>query len=88
VNRDKGLWVVLSRGPGPNSDFVELEDEQGRGHGPLSGIEWHQEGPYWILGPFVAARRDLALIKLSEAMGEEPATIEARYGEVLDVVFS
>lgn len=51
--RRKGLWVVMTKPPGPSGEFVELEDEQGRGVGPAdTGVTWMQEGEYWLLGPF------------------------------------
>lgn len=48
-----GLYVVMSAPPSPDSQFVELEDQDGHGVGPVqSGAEWRQEGNYWTLGPF------------------------------------
>lgn len=48
------------------SEFVELEDEHGRGVGPASGVDWQTkssfDGPtYALLGPFVAEREHRAL---------------------------
>lgn len=40
------LYVVLACGPGPDSDFVELEDHKGRGVG---GYRWLQEDGLWLL---------------------------------------
>lgn len=52
IARPNGLWVVMARSPGPDGDFVELEDQDGRGVGPESGVDWRQEGALWLLGPF------------------------------------
>lgn len=58
VDREEGLWVVLNHGPSPWSDFVEMEDEAGRGVGPESGVGWKREGRYWLLGPFQPAVKE------------------------------
>lgn len=51
--RSPGFYFVTAAPPGPHSEFVELEDEQGCGVGPVqSGAEWFQEGDLWLLGPF------------------------------------
>jgi hypothetical protein len=57
ADRAKGLWVVLRRGPGPDSDFVELENERGEGVGPASGIAWREEDGLMLLGPFESPPR-------------------------------
>lgn len=37
------FWhVLMTRLPGPDSDFVELEDDLGRSLGAASGAEWHE----------------------------------------------
>lgn len=57
AERTPGLYVVMTNPPGPDSEFVELENQDGRGVGPVqSGAEWRQEGLYWTLGPFGPAR--------------------------------
>jgi hypothetical protein len=37
---------------GSGCEFVEIEDERGRGAGPSVGVDWTQDGPLWKLGPF------------------------------------
>jgi hypothetical protein len=44
--------VVMTVGPHADGEFVELEDDQGRGVGPDAGIEWIRpstDDPYWRL---------------------------------------
>jgi hypothetical protein len=45
------VWVRMDRPPGPDSQFVELEDESGHG----VRAEWQEWGRYWALGPFYLA---------------------------------
>lgn len=49
--REPGLYVLMSAPPGPDSEFVEVEDENGHG----VSIPWRQEGAFWVLGPFAPA---------------------------------
>ncbi len=46
------VWVILNRPPGPESDFVEVEDVDGQGEGDHAWNEW---GANWALGPFARA---------------------------------
>ena len=44
--------VVMTVGPHPNGEFVELEDDQGLSVGSDNGIEWVEPtdtDPYWRL---------------------------------------
>jgi len=47
----KKVWVLMDRPPGPDSQFVEVEDAGGQ----ALRVEWREEGRYWALGPFYIA---------------------------------
>lgn len=45
----KAVYVLMSKPPGAQSDFIELEDGDGKGVG---GVPWVEEEPgKWVLGP-------------------------------------
>lgn len=76
VRREPGYYVVMTAPPGPDSEFVELEDQDGRGVGPVqSGAEWRQESDYWTLGPFAP---------VDETPDKPYVTIHAREGVTAD----
>lgn len=78
ADRSPGLYVVMTAPPGPDSEFVELEDEKGCGVGPAkSGAEWREEGIYWTLGPFAP---------VEEKAAEPYVTIHARQGVTADEI--
>lgn len=73
--------VVLTRPPGPDSDFVELEDPQGRGLGASSGAEWVDRGDgFAVLRiPVSASPLDSiahSLRTIAASMGGESLTAE------------
>lgn len=71
--RAPGLYVVTTSPPGPNSEFVELEDQDGHGVGPLqSGAEWREEGDYWTFGPLAPVVTDEQLEQASAYLLREP----------------
>ena len=47
----KKVWVLMDRPPGPDSQFIEVEDAGGQSQ----SAEWRQQGRYWALGPFYLA---------------------------------
>lgn len=40
------LYVVMARPPGPESDFVDIEDADGRS---VRAGSWHRRGNFWVL---------------------------------------
>lgn len=40
------LYIVLARPPGPESDFVEIEDKDGKS---VRVGQWYRRGNFWVL---------------------------------------
>lgn len=50
---DQQLYVITSE-PGPNVEFIELEDQNGHSVGGVSYAQWEKGGKHWRLGPFLS----------------------------------
>jgi hypothetical protein len=62
VESGEAVYVVLSRGPGPDGDFVELETKAGKSVG---GVPWeHKADGLWYLGPLFLASRPAESAKM------------------------
>lgn len=72
--RYPGLYVILRRAPGPESDFVELEDQEGKSVGPTdSGARWTLiDGGLWRLGPFRSVYERPVPTPIAEALFGKP----------------
>lgn len=51
--KQEGLYFVVKVPPGPSSQFVDVEDHEGRSL-CVAGMEWKQRADgLWEFGPFV-----------------------------------
>lgn len=83
------VWVVMTEAPGPDSQFVEVEDVDGVGYGDFVWREWSNS--HWAIGPFThgsAAQRieELEgedLQALNWALGQEYQSVAARCARTL-----
>lgn len=60
------LYIVLARPPGPESDFVDIEDEDGKS---VRFGQWYRRGNFWVLRIDAPRVDDGAMMPADEEVG-------------------